>query len=156
MSHTNSPCGGNPATNAERVEVEMLSCCVSPAGSSTCWSQHSTQPRRGSGQKPSEVRLAEFKIVTFVGGLHSFIVLLLFWSSAVMVADSLCFVFNDRHLNLTPTEILWMRVFIFYFHYCTLQCKVGSGNGNVTHSYLMYSLYPPPDQSSQNKTLTLA
>lgn len=30
---------------------------VSAAGSSTCWSQHSTQPRRSAGQKPSEVRL---------------------------------------------------------------------------------------------------
>uniref|UniRef100_A0A3B4TH97 Protein Jade-1 n=1 Tax=Seriola dumerili TaxID=41447 RepID=A0A3B4TH97_SERDU len=26
-----------------------------PAGNSTCWSQHSSQPRRGTGQKPSEV-----------------------------------------------------------------------------------------------------
>uniref|UniRef100_A0A3Q1K4F0 Protein Jade-1 n=1 Tax=Anabas testudineus TaxID=64144 RepID=A0A3Q1K4F0_ANATE len=30
-------------------------CGVSPPGNSTCWSQHSSQHRRGTGQKPSEV-----------------------------------------------------------------------------------------------------
>lgn len=32
-----------------------------PPGNSTCWSQHSSQPRRGTGQKPSEVCL--FKLL---------------------------------------------------------------------------------------------
>uniref|UniRef100_A0A8D0DDP9 Protein Jade-1 n=1 Tax=Sander lucioperca TaxID=283035 RepID=A0A8D0DDP9_SANLU len=32
----------------------LTPCCV-PPGNSTCWSQHSSQPRRGTGQKPSEV-----------------------------------------------------------------------------------------------------
>lgn len=46
----------------EEGEGEMLRplvtlCGVSPPGNSTCWSQHSSQPRRGTGQKPSEVRL---------------------------------------------------------------------------------------------------
>lgn len=41
---------------ADDAELKTKLCHVSAAGSSTCCSQHSTQPRRTAGQKPSEVR----------------------------------------------------------------------------------------------------
>ncbi|XP_059209707.1 protein Jade-1 isoform X2 [Centropristis striata] len=35
--------------------VAFVACSTKSQGNSTCWSQHSLQPRRGTGQKPSEV-----------------------------------------------------------------------------------------------------
>lgn len=80
MSHTcfsSFRCRGNPyafeyvrlfiRAAAETDKEEMLRlltlCGVSPPGNSTCWSQHSSQPRRGTGQKPSEVRLSKLMIM---------------------------------------------------------------------------------------------
>ncbi len=63
-----SPSGGSPyvfedarlfiraETDKEEMPRPLTLCGVSPPGNSTCWSQHSSQPRRGTGQKPSEVR----------------------------------------------------------------------------------------------------
>lgn len=62
---------------------------VSPPGNSTCWSQHSSQPRRGTGQKPSEVRKLKIMLVLFMNCL-----LLSFLYCAVVSLFIVLFIFG--------------------------------------------------------------